>query len=578
MPPLRGPGGGLLGEEAATAAPDLPMSAGAEPGPEPQPDAGEASRWINARIEDHPAGTALRLAQTYTLAFAIEAVADSNLGASGSAPSAAPATDAEYALTVQLDSDDFSIGDRQRPLRVLPGGLSAGKARFDITPLHDGAGRITATFHKDGNFVQRMVLTLQVGDAAHAQPDVQRTGRPLAALATLRRRDIGISVEPAPGGGFECTVWGMAQARAKLPIQDTELADAIEQLRRALMKVVTRQDDAGTYPFQDAIAIAPAERDAALRVLAKAGFTLYRLLFHHPAADRQCKEIGDWLCRQARDPALVLDLQVIGTSFPVPWALLYLAERWDDATLDWDGFLGMRHVVEQIPLQNDMGLVDGRIEEADDGLSVSLNLNLDIDRQMSLDVVQRQAAYWDTLAASRPTLRVTRRTTGAALLGALGDPRTDDEILYLYCHATAVGLDGAGGPNASSLRLDADTSLTLQDLNLYADTDRKLAGHPLVFINACESADLSPLFYNGFVPYFMSKGARGVIGTECKMPALFAAEWARAFFDALLAGKPLGDTVLALRRSFLSDHGNPLGLLYGLHCNADTQVVPAVTP
>src|SRR3546814_19060302 len=70
----------------------------------------------------------------------------------------------------------------------------------------------------------------------------------------------------------------------------------------------------------------------------------------------------------------------------------------------------------------------------------------------------------------------------------------------------------------------------------------------------------------------MNKGARGVIGTECRMPAQFAAQWADAFFDALLAGQPLGETVLALRRGFLSEHGNPLGLLYGLHCNADTQV------
>src|SRR3546814_14323702 len=72
----------------------------------------------------------------------------------------------------------------------------------------------------------------------------------------------------------------------------------------------------------------------------------------------------------------------------------------------------------------------------------------------------------------------------------------------------------------------------------------------------------------------MNKGARGVIGTECRMPAQFAAQWADAFFDALLAGQPLGETVLALRRGFLSEHGNPLGLLYGLHCNADTQVAP----
>src|SRR3546814_8082522 len=81
---------------------------------------------------------------------------------------------------------------------------------------------------------------------------------------------------------------------------------------------------------------------------------MFQLLFRHDAADSQCIGIGDWLVRQAGDARSVLKLQVVGAEFPVPWALLYLVDRWDDAALDWERFLGMRHVVEQIPLQNDM--------------------------------------------------------------------------------------------------------------------------------------------------------------------------------------------------------------------------------
>jgi hypothetical protein len=99
---------------------------------------------------------------------------------------------------------------------------------------------------------------------------------------------------------------------------------------------------------------------------------------------------------------------------------------------------------------------------------------------------------------------------------------------------------------------------------------------PLVFINACESAELSPLFYEGFVPYFMAKGARGVIGTECKTPALFAAEWARRFFDRFLAGGSLGQIALDLRREFFYEHNNLLGLLYALYVDGDTQIVPGL--
>jgi len=111
---------------------------------------------------------------------------------------------------------------------------------------------------------------------------------------------------------------------------------------------------------------------------------------------------------------------------------------------------------------------------------------------------------------------------------------------------------------------------------VFAPPKKTLPGAPLVFINACESAELSPLFYDGFVPYFMAKGARGVIGTECETPALFAAEWARRFFDQFLAGAPLGEIFLGLRREFYYGHGNLLGLLYALYVDGDTQVVPAI--
>ena len=37
------------------------------------------------------------------------------------------------------------------------------------------------------------------------------------------------------------------------------------------------------------------------------------------------------------------------------------------------------------------------------------------------------------------------------------------------------------------------------------------------------------------------------------------------------------DAFLGLRREFLERHGNPLGLLYAVHCDGDTQIEPALT-
>ena len=118
-------------------------------------------------------------------------------------------------------------------------------------------------------------------------------------------------------------------------------------------------------------------------------------------------------------------------------------------------------------------------------------------------------------------------------------------------------------------------SVTLEQLSIEAPARRKLAGAPLIFLNACESAQLSPLFYMGFMPYFAKRGARGVIGTECRTPALFAAAWARRFFGEFLAsGKSVGEIFLELRQEFLEQHNNLLGILYALYCDGDLRLEP----
>jgi len=149
--------------------------------------------------------------------------------------------------------------------------------------------------------------------------------------------------------------------------------------------------------------------------------------------------------------------------------------------------------------------------------------------------------------------------------------------MYLYCHAVTNAPDDPGGIRNAAFLLTGGERVTLGDLNREAPTTKPLPGNPLVFINACESAELRPEFYDGFIPYFMAKGARGVVGTECKTPAVFATEWALRFFPRFLDGEPLGDIFLELRREFHTKHGNPLGLLYSLYCDADTRIQPGLT-
>jgi len=543
--------------------------------PTVRPPAAEAppeQRWINAELEDHAPNQPLDVDKWYTLAF------DVDVAQRGSAAGATPLDDAklfaeetdEVQLTVQLDSDDFEISDRTRPLRLPRVGRSRGKARFDISPKHNEASTIKATFHKDGNFIQQMELTFDVGAKGATSVQVTSKGRPPSAANVVRPRDIGLSISPAPGGGYECVVWGSVSGRAVLPIQQAYLASAIDAARRELMKVVWYQNAAGEYGFQTGIDIPDADRDMALRTMARAGALLFQKIFSGPAAGADSKMVGEFLRKMASDRRARLKLQIVAESTPVPWGLLYVADASASAKLDWDNFIGMRHVIESIPLQNTLSVSDCAIPSDKPELMVSVNTNDGI-----ADFVAQQRSFWKDAAKSR-RVRVISRTTTTQVVKALADGNTDDQILYFYCHAGSAGLTDAGGPDSSSLVL-TDASITLGDLSLDAPTTTLLRGSPLVFINACESAEMSPAFYDGFVPYFMAKGARGVIGTECETPALFAEEWAKRFFERFLDGAPLGEIFLDLRREFLKEHGNPLGLIYAVHCDGDTLIQPALT-
>jgi hypothetical protein len=533
---------------------------------------------VNAEIEGHRRGEALSTGETYILAFAVDVKRGaSSLGSGPLPPNATifPSGVDEITLTVQLDSADFGIEERDRPLRLPREGKGASKARFAVKPLHDGRSTINATIHKDGNFITAMELAFDIGAQGPTEAEVTARGRQPSAAGVVRPRDISIWIEPSENG-YLCVAVGAVQARAQLTLSERLLTSAIGNLRHELMRVVMQQsaatENAHEYVFQSNITVSETDRKIALRILARAGERLFQQLFFGPDAGADSKAMGESIRKCASDRTARLKLQIVAARTPIPWGLLYMGDS-NEAQPDWENFLGMRHIIEQIPLQNNFSVVDSQIESDKPALSVSVNLNEAIDAQMGVDVVAQQKAYWKIVADSREPIRVKQRTTTAEVLQALNDSSNMDQILYFYCHAQSTGLTDVGGADSSSLVL-TDARLTLGDLNLDAPMSKQLSGHPLIFINACESAALSAAFYEGFVPYFMAKGARGVVGTECKTPALFATEWARKFFERFINGESLGEAFLALRREFYERHRNPLGLCYAVYCDGDTRIAP----
>ncbi len=544
--------------------------------------------WINAELNDHNANNPLQMGEAYALAFSIDKEPDNSAGWLAERGGAVlvgvdffGSAARMITFTIHLSTDDFEIHSGPQKLLVSHSGKSKGKAFFNIEPKHVGDGKINALFLKEGNLIQRLKLKFHTvasaagvlsAEQARSVADqtsallVETEGRCLAVAYDAQSRDVTLTIEKA-GNEFKIFFIAHVHATASLSITSHELSGMVSHMHKEFRDIV-RFKAKNTHIYQVGIDIPKEVSLVTLGNMARAGYRLYQKIFYGPSADAQVRLMGDKLREMARKTKL--RIQVSSRQFVVPWGLLYVADDYDPNNIDPEMFLGLKHIIEYIPFQSGIQVTDGIID-ASHGLRIGFNVDPGIDGRMGLPLVHDQLAYWREKERGGG-VQVAVRESREQLLRALADPNTPDQIFYLFCHAASRTLDEHGGPDASCFILGGEP-LTLEELNLRGAPRQIMCGTPLVFINACESAELSPLFYDGFVPFFMSKGGRGVIGTKCEIPALFAAEWARRLFDRFLAGEHLGQIFLDLRREFYYKHNNLLGLFYAMYCNGDTRVV-----
>jgi hypothetical protein len=535
--------------------------------PEPATKAIEP-RFMNVELFDDdlnriaPETTPLEKEKPYYLTFFVDkVVSEAHIGGGGTEIGSEWFGDEdEIGLTIQLKSDDFSFDYEAKNLYVPRTGRS-DKERFQITPKHDGACQITAVVLKGNAFVQVITLKFHVGPLFTAET----LGHDLDSAPKIAPRDLHLTFLPE-NDGYRVILSGPVAATAHLPLNQRYLAHIVAQARRALFEIV--HFEAGDVRvYQTRINIPTAVDERLLPKLANAGYDLFDQIFYGPGHDLQARALGDALRKMAQEQDL--HLQIFSKNFMLPWGMMYVGDDPDEP--DPEMFLGLRHIVEHIPLQQNMQVLDYEIDISD-GLHIGLNVNTDIDQQMGQPIIQRQIDSWQATAQRNSQIKVDVRKDHLSVLEALNTGDAPDDVMYFYCHAESFDLNEPekGTPDYSRLIFNNHQALTLRKLGRNREL---LTGQPLVFINACESAELSPEFYDGFVPYFVNKGARGVIGTECETPALFAEEFAKRFFEQFLkAEASLGEIFLALRREFYFENHNLLGLLYALYVDGDTRL------
>lgn len=318
--------------------------------------------------------------------------------------------------------------------------------------------------------------------------------------------------------------------------------------------------------------------------LAIAGRRLFRQIFlpekdtDRPNAHKRLRRIGEALCRASRRESMWI--RITSDDFYAPWNMIYYDELTDPDGMDAkpEGFWGYRHLIEHVPVGS------GNTFSFSTPFQISMQLDDNIDDELGVPcnaVVKNQFDTYDDNIT-----KVLPRPFYKDLHGAIHKLEAlQDHVLYFCCHAQGVGDDTNLRLDKSYLWLtDRKSDRTKKNRQItpevFADWlhDLRFEHGPVVFLNACQTAQMNSIFYEGFVPAFLGHGASSLIGTQTEMPAIFAGKFAQRFFEEFFSGgideerRPLhriGDVLLELRREFIDRHNNPLGLLFSLYRGAD---------
>lgn len=618
-PSGRGPGPDDAGAGGAA-------GGGGQPSPLPPPPPAEApqpgtaavdNRVINAWVDGQPADAPLVVGQTYDLKFNVDlprADARATAGGIDGLTRALPADQQRIEVQVVIDTDDFEVyGDQQQTLIVPRVGRSKNTVTFSIEPKHNGASVIKALFFANNRMFQRKAITFQVGPtitsatAATGPGSIQpiegaqplpgpgagvpmgESGMTLAGVMALPPRGEGIDlIIEKQGDEFKFILQSSGgRTHATIKLAKEQLSEMVGRARDVLKGIVYTKSN-NQYVYQVANTTIPeAIHQESLKTLAKLGVYLYEQLFY--ATDDADARIMGNLLRQLSQQ-YKLSIRIISDNFIFPWALLY-DRPLTPGVPDTEGFWGFKHILEYPPEFAVGTLVNlfPRITVSDK-LALGFVFNTMIDEELHRKglppVIQPQREFLPTL----PGVSISEHPNSTDLYNLLNNVDTPAQLLYFYCHAQSYtpgnwrdlveALDRrerTGDPIhidvADSLLKLSDGPVRLEDLITYAPrSNPPLKQAPLVFLNACQGAELSPYLYEGLVPYLISRGVRGVLGTEVDTPIMFAAEFAREFLKRFVAGgQPLGELLLEMRRMYLKKN-NVLGLIYALYSSGEIVV------
>ncbi len=555
----------LLGDEALPAAPAAVAAPTAPP-----PDTRVINGWIDGANPNQP----LQVRTPYELKFNVGAKRDNAIAAVsgiGRAIKEAAGDQELVTLLVVLEPGDFTLYGVDSLEIVVPVAAntpSKNTATFTIEAKKEGANALNAIFYVNGNLFQRVNIKVQVGGQVPIGEKAMTstsTGMTLASAVGIpsRPRDQSVNVMIfKKDAGYQVIVQGGGVARAFLNISTEEISGWLKHARGVLKDIVHLPNTKGGFYYQDDdTTIDPAIHLESMKKLAAEGLYLYDELFYGNSGP-DARAMGDLLRDLSRKHQL--NVQVVAERFFFPWSFLFDGDDPDNPSLK--DFWGFKHIIEYMPEFSVSTPVNfNPAIDIGDTLDIAFVCNNGIDTQFSRPIVQGQREAFNTL----PGVSVKDYPNVQDLYNLLKDPKAPP-LIYFYCHAVSKFPEEDGGVDDSRVAL-TDGKVSVRDLKMKVRTQLPpLATAPLVFLNACESAELSPYLYDGLMPYLVARGVRGMLGTEVETPALFAAEFAKEFLKRFTAGGcTIGELLRDMRVEYAEQKNNIMGLVYALYSSGD---------
>lgn len=309
-----------------------------------------------------------------------------------------------------------------------------------------------------------------------------------------------------------------------------------------------------------------------LKELAEWGNRAYRRFFS--------KEAREELLYSFRDSSERPTPTFISEEFLFPWEVLYEQQIGQKMTLDHaESFWGVGYAPARMLEKRRRRFVREQALPLD--MIYCLHDELKAAHRVERPALERRLrAGKGRFRLLGPILEPVNVCDGKSFLNYLAQARHN--MIHFACHC--VDEDEVDTLLLSLIHEsqsdDKTTSIELKTYH-FLDVEPIFQRPPLVFLNACKSAGGTTSLQQTFnLPReFVKCQAAAVIATACPVPDLFAAEFAKHFYELFLGGKavqdqtrripiPIGEALRQTRHYFLSEHHNPLGLAYGLYSPA----------